>query len=418
MRNFLKIVQILLFLTILGLPLYIVRWDYFSIPTTLLENLIVATFIALVVYLVTNQREAGLEPLRVLREPLFYLISLFILSAVISVWLSPDQRAGLGVFKAFIVEPLLLFLVVSFLIKRGVDYQKNILLPLVLSSLWLCLIAVWQAITHTDNFAPLEIEQGRVTSVYNNPNFLGLYLGPILGLISGQLFVSKKAFTSTFLYTTAFLVILFTIFLTKSNGAVLGVAGVLLVFVFYHLSSRVKGIFKKLLGYSAVALVTSVVSALLFLMVNISEFTPNYGLTYPRPRNDTKIIRLCLWEGTLNLLKEQPLFGVGLGGFPLIYEKNRTCDTEIFRYPHNLFLNFWAEMGLLGMTSFLGIIFYLLREVFKHLSKNPRLALGLLGAMVYIFIHGISDVPYLKNDLSAQFWLLVGLAMALKEKDH
>ena len=49
-------------------------------------------------------------------------------------------------------------------------------------------------------------------------------------------------------------------------------------------------------------------------------------------------------------------------------------------------------------------------RLLKHLDKPQRaLVLGLIGAMSAIFIHGLVDVPYFKNDLAVLFWL--GLAL-------
>jgi len=38
--------------------------------------------------------------------------------------------------------------------------------------------------------------------------------------------------------------------------------------------------------------------------------------------------------------------------------------------------------------------------------------LGLLLAMLAILVHGLVDVPYFKNDLSLEFWVLAGLVAA------
>ena len=62
-------------------------------------------------------------------------------------------------------------------------------------------------------------------------------------------------------------------------------------------------------------------------------------------------------------------------------------------------------MGLIGLMVFLWISFVYSKILSQHI--NDFLAVGLLGALVYIFIHGLVDVPYFKNDLSAQFWILL-----------
>ena len=40
------------------------------------------------------------------------------------------------------------------------------------------------------------------------------------------------------------------------------------------------------------------------------------------------------------------------------------------------------------------------------------LQLGVLLALMGIIVHGLVDVPYFKNDLSLEFWVLLGLSWA------
>jgi hypothetical protein len=40
------------------------------------------------------------------------------------------------------------------------------------------------------------------------------------------------------------------------------------------------------------------------------------------------------------------------------------------------------------------------------------LQLGILLMVVGIVVHGLVDVPYWKNDLSLEFWVLLGLSWA------
>jgi O-antigen ligase len=92
---------------------------------------------------------------------------------------------------------------------------------------------------------------------------------------------------------------------------------------------------------------------------------------------------------------------------------------EIYMYPHNIFLNFWVELGLAGMILFIWIVgkfLYIgLKNIFTYRlgrnlkSKNRYFVLGLVCAMMVIVVHGLVDVPYFKNDLAVLFWLLVAM---------
>jgi hypothetical protein len=95
---------------------------------------------------------------------------------------------------------------------------------------------------------------------------------------------------------------------------------------------------------------------------------------------------------------------------------------EIYLYPHNIFLNFWTELGLAGLLLFIWIIakFYtwgikLQHRLIQLNSYSSRLLLlGFLGAMTASIIQGIMDVPYFKNDLALIFWLLIAGVSALR----
>jgi O-antigen ligase len=88
-------------------------------------------------------------------------------------------------------------------------------------------------------------------------------------------------------------------------------------------------------------------------------------------------------------------------------------------YPHNIFLNFWTEIGLFGMLSFVYLYGYLLRAAYQKYCQKDKLWGGAFLIMLSImFVHGLIDVPYFKNDLAMLFWVLVALVtLPLKEKN-
>jgi hypothetical protein len=45
-------------------------------------------------------------------------------------------------------------------------------------------------------------------------------------------------------------------------------------------------------------------------------------------------------------------------------------------------------------------------------SEWRHIELGVFLALVAVVVHGLVDVPYFKNDLSFEFWVLLGLAWA------
>jgi O-antigen ligase len=87
-----------------------------------------------------------------------------------------------------------------------------------------------------------------------------------------------------------------------------------------------------------------------------------------------------------------------------------------FIYPHNIVLNFWVETGLLGLLSMAWIIGTALAVGWSGWHRAAAgwrpYELGVLLAMVAVVSHGMVDVPYFKNDLSLEFWALIGILWA------
>ena len=135
----------MLIITIGALPLYVVRWHYGPLPTTLLETLILITF---GLYLVAKWREGGIP--RPLRTPFDIPIVLLIVAASISVFLPPDHRAALGLYRAFFIEPVLIFYVAVDVL-RGEQYLRRAVISFAVGSsllAFLNLVAVAQALLH------------------------------------------------------------------------------------------------------------------------------------------------------------------------------------------------------------------------------------------------------------------------------
>src|SRR5712692_7031402 len=125
------------------------------------------------------------------------------------------------------------------------------------------------------------------------------------------------------------------------------------------------------------------------------QFQDVAGNTILGPRG-----RLFLWSRGLEVIREQPLVGAGLSGF----------------YPHNIVLNFWVATGLLGLLAFgwLLVATFLVswRGWREGVGEWRPLHFGVLIALLAIVAHGLVDVPYFKNDLSLEFWAIVGIAWA------
>ena len=158
------------------LPSYLLRTEIFGIPTTLLEMLIV------VFVIVWFLKRRPILALFVSKKNIGYLfpIALLLIASTIAVSISPDTEAALGVWKAYFVEPIVLFFIVMFELMTS-ELKESRLLPdnifeaLGVCALFLSLVALVQWLTGNGIPIPWDIER-RVTSVFDYPNALGLFL--------------------------------------------------------------------------------------------------------------------------------------------------------------------------------------------------------------------------------------------------
>ncbi|NBS41523.1 O-antigen ligase family protein, partial [bacterium] len=315
-----------LFLLSAALPTYLLRFEIAHVPMTLLEALIV-TFVAV--------WAAKTKPSITSLIPTGWTlpIALLLVAATVGVAVSPDRLGALGVWKAYFVEPILLFLVVS----RMEKPSEPIFRGLAAGGLFVAACAIAQRVTGLGIPVPWDVE-GRVTSVFPYPNAVGLLLGPVIvvGVVES---LSQKVVewrkTIFFLGTAAICSI--AIVLSQSEAAIVAVLATLFVAAIATKRTRKAAV--------AVAVVATV-------LITASPFRQTVvdKLTF---RDYSGNVRRSQWEETWNMLSDRPIFGAGLNGYQTALAPYHTHpEYEIFQYPHQIALNTWTELGLLGLVAF------------------------------------------------------------------
>jgi O-antigen ligase len=126
-------------------------------------------------------------------------------------------------------------------------------------------------------------------------------------------------------------------------------------------------------------------------------------------RQSSSSVRIQVWTVALDEIKENPVLGIGLGGFENVYEKKAVeiLGAEPYEktmlHPHNLLFSSWLNAGILGLIS----ICWLVVSVLLALRKKDRMAVVFIAMFLVIFIHGIVDQPFWKNDLALIWWMVV-----------
>ena len=101
-----------------------------------------------------------------------------------------------------------------------------------------------------------------------------------------------------------------------------------------------------------------------------------------------------MWTETAAMLRDRPLSGAGLSGYPtVIAPYHKDPKVEIFQYPHNIVLNFWSETGLLGLLAFGWIVFEFFRLARRR--GDASLEIPLAAAMTAASIARVEELDRL-----------------------
>ncbi len=400
---------------IFGLPSYLIRFKAGWLPMTLLEVMILILFLVWLLKTLKYKNIKTLKQIILNYRYLFIWTGLFLLSATISVWVSPNFVEAAGIWKAYFIEPVLFLLVVTTIFEKK-DLSR-ILASLLLSALFLSGLAIYQKISGyliNNPFWAAEATR-RVTGVFPYPNALALYLAPLAVIFLGysvylinsgrraKLLKKKYLNLEAFFYACAAVLSSAAIYFTKSKGAWLSIlAGLFVYLVFYK---KARKYFMLFILFLLILFVWGAKSG----CINLRGVATVSG-------GDSVSVRLEMWRETWRMLKNRPWLGAGLAGYQSVMRPYHKKDyIEIYLYPHNLFLNFWSETGLLGMLSFLALLYFFYRLGFRH--KKDGWSVIWMAGMTTLLAHGLVDVPYFKNDLSLLFWCLIaGLIISFSGK--
>ncbi len=356
------------------LPTYLIRFAFFGVPTTLLE-IIIITFLFATLFQFKPDDFKKIKSLGKIN----YAIGLFILAGIVSTIVSPDKIKALGQLKAFIAEPVLLFYACVVIIKT--KQQLDIVLRFLLATAGIIsLFGLIQYVTYIHlplRFWGTGTEVERITSFFDYPNALALFLAPLIGFYFTLWLKKYDLRLKKYLLPVCLAIMSLALVLTFSRGALFAV----ILIVLYLLVQE--------FGATKVLPVTFVAGIILVLIPSVQQRI-KLGISDP-----SSSAHFDLWQIGIQKIVQNPIFGNGLGGFATL--------NQGVNYPHNIFLNFWLETGLLGLISFSWIIILAWQKA--KASNTLTLASGVF--LLIMVLHGLVDVPYFKNDLSVLFWFVI-----------
>ncbi len=408
-------------------PMYLIRLSFADVPTTFFELLI---YFSVIVAVGTNAIRW-----RQLSERIGAIgwlgLGLVFVGTIIGVVVSSDLRTALGEAKGFVIDPILIALLVLGTIDRDdiPKLMRGYLVSATLVSL-VSLVAQWL------DLGWAVAGDGRLLGIYGlemdaSPNYLAFWIAPAVAI--GIAWLSTPPWRrpegtlpgghpKRWQYLMALATVVNVLALTgsASRAALAGaiVAGVLGIAAYYR-STLLELPYAQAIGWVLTIALIGFGAAV--VQPDFAQDVSDGGRI-----SSSNNIRWEIWHTTGALLTESPgpfLLGLGVGnyqhdfGSQTVHRVNYPeFITPLALTPHNLWLNAWVNLGLLGFVGITLLTLIALRTLWFHPTSIEG---SLVTALVLtILLQGLVDTPNWKNDTAALFWLGLACTALLLHSPH
>ncbi|MFA5270024.1 MAG: O-antigen ligase family protein [Patescibacteria group bacterium] len=380
------------YLILIALPLYLIKFKFGPIPTTLLELMIYVTTLMWLIKVWLKRSFINWSAVRAYGYPLL----LILIGLILGTYVSADRMVSLGIIKGWFIDPILLFVLITSVLDRQLHIKKATV-ALMLPATILSGLAIYQAIT--GEFITVD---NRASAVFSSANYLSLFIVPVMVLGCGLL--GSIARRWRWWVVVCLLIMAGGLYLTFSYAGWLGLIVGIAVLVFCRIRFWL----------------ATISSAGVVLVAVLSQWQhPKFQQMLDLVGRSSSHVRLQVWQTALLMIKENPFTGIGLGLFEQRYLEfaQRLFSPPIelrMLHSHNILLQFLVNTGLSGGIGFIWLVVNFVRRIWRSaVGAGDVLATATLAAMAALLAHGMLDLAYWKNDLSALFWVVMAFGIIL-----
>lgn len=241
---------------------------------------------------------------------------------------------------------------------------------------------------------------GRIYSSFENPNNFAQILSMIIPFYVGIIF-SAKGIKKKIIFILAALPPLASLLLTLSRSSWIGLA--VAAFVFLLLTNR------KIIP-------VIIVGGLLALPLMPSYILTRIATIF-NPKDTSTSYRFDIFKTMWPVIKDYNLTGIGLGNDVVSQITNNYSiyTTKVPIHCHNLYLQIWAEMGLVALSSFVLFIGSTIKSCIGKINKLGEdlqmkyfLAAG-IASLSGVLVTALAEYIWFYPRVMLVFWMVVGL---------
>jgi len=339
------------------------------------------------------------------RNPLNIPIAAFLVVAAIGVITAIDLKHSL---KGYMTLSWIFIFFLTVNNVRDVTQFKKLMGILVLIITIAGAYGIFQHFTRIDFFGNVKYLQktlARSNGFFDSPQTFGNYMLLAFPTVIGLSFYTNKVREKCWLQLSS-LIILAAIIFSYVRGVWLGLIGGL---IFMSILRSRKFLLSVVGTIMAVILLLAALPSLKFTRRVMETFKSE------RPVGD----RIYLLEGSLNIIRDYPITGVGWEGFRKVYPRYKLPETgKVGCNAHNNFLDVAVDSGLLGLGIFLWFLVTIYKvgfHIFKKLEEKylKGVVWGFLGSFTAFLIAGLSQYNFGDSEVVMLFYFLLGMVMVI-----
>lgn len=298
----------------------------------------------------------------------------------------------------------LFFLAVVISIASERKSLNRLIFVFILASVVICFDGLFQYFNGADLFRHRALTRNdvfrRISAAFCHPNDFAAYLITVIPLYMGLIYYHKKTLIKSLLFVALGL-LLFCLYKTSSRGAWLGFMISVLTFICLKKDKKLFIIVPLFFIFSLLIIPQKTIARIK------ESFNINEGTGWERKQ---------IWTGAINIFKEHPLIGFGPNTFSATFPKYKPKIYPDNRYAHNSYLQIAAEIGILGLTIFLIILFLIIKSAVNFFKKaearqlsEANIILGIFCGLIGFLIHSGLDTNFSSLVLTTLFWTITGM---------
>ena len=366
------------------------------LPTMVLVGLIGITMVSYAIHLAFDKKTTYKT------SSFTILIALFLFVTAFSAFTSIARASSIKAFLVYAVFTVAFTLIVN-TIKTKAQY-KSLVASFLLVAFGVAVYGVIQ------NFSDMETTQSwidsslfgsiktRVYSTLDNPNVLGqFFILSIPLVLAFAMSVKKRSLRIS--YTVILLISVMCLIFTWSRAAWVGVllaTGIILI----KKDKRFVGVCVFALALAPFVLPQSILERI----VSIGN-TDDSSIHY----------RISVWTASLYMVRDFFFTGVGLGtdAFFSAYPRYALGGANFALHAHNFYLQLVADMGIMGLVTFVLIILTCYRCIANIKSNSPLIkyiGFAISGSLIGYLFQGMAETMWYNYHMILIFWIFMAFA--------